>query len=326
MLELHEGYNGINTVEELVDFTDNLSYKHLFEIILKEKFSISIDEIIFIDYGDVIPNQLLILPDDFIIKIGEYVNIIVFDNIYVEALSKDSFKHFKEIVELCKFSRLYESGVEDSATSSESKDKEVKTLKINDIQSESYTYKRVPVFEEYDDAIKHISDTIDNIPDDYCKNQVFELYYIQREIPSIKVRYHKELCPELIEMDKNPKGDFIDLRSAENVKMVRGEYKNISLGISVQLPKGYHAEIVPRSSTYRNFGIIMSGSIGIIDESYCGDNDIWHFTAIALKDTEINVNDRICQFRIVKNRDINIEIVDKLYNKDRGGIGSTGKN
>lgn len=145
-------------------------------------------------------------------------------------------------------------------------------------------------------------------------------------IPKIKVRYHKEDCPDLIEMEKTDKGDFIDLRSAENISMKSGDFKLISLGISVQLPRGYHAEVVPRSSTYKNFGIIMSNSIGIIDESYCGDNDVWKFPAIALKDTEININDRICQFRIVKNRNIEIEVVDKLDNDDRGGIGSTGKN
>jgi dUTP pyrophosphatase len=151
-------------------------------------------------------------------------------------------------------------------------------------------------------------------------------YVLYRSTPTIKVRYHKELCPELIEIEKNPIGDFIDLRAAETVELYQGQFKLISLGISVQLPKGYHAEVVPRSSTYKNFGIIMSNSIGIIDESYCGDNDIWRFPAIAMRDTKINVNDRICQFRIVRNRDINIEVVDKLDNEDRGGIGSTGKN
>lgn len=144
--------------------------------------------------------------------------------------------------------------------------------------------------------------------------------------PTIKIRYHKELCPELLEIEKIDKGDYIDLRSAENVSMKKGEYRLISLGVSMQLPKGYFAEVVPRSSTYKNFGIIMSNSIGIIDECYCGDNDIWRFPAIAGRDTEIKVNDRICQFRIVKKRNIKIEVVDKLENEDRGGIGSTGKN
>jgi len=174
-------------------------------------------------------------------------------------------------------------------------------------------------------SIRLVFEDVEDIPESYCGNYT-PVNVLIRSTPTIKVRYHKENCPELIEMEKNPIGDFIDLRAAENVELSRGEFKLISLGISVQLPKGYHAEVVPRSSTYKNFGIIMSNSIGIIDESYCGDNDIWMMPVIAMRDTKININDRICQFRIVRNRDINIEVVDKLDNEDRGGIGSTGKN
>ena len=170
-----------------------------------------------------------------------------------------------------------------------------------------------------------VFESIDDVPEN-CFNYASPPLVLESQVPIIKVRYHKELCPDLIEMEKSPIGDFIDLRAAETVELYRGDFKLISLGISVQLPKGYHAEIVPRSSTYKNFGIIMSNSIGIVDESYCGDNDIWMFPAIALKDTVIYTNDRICQFRVVKNRDIKIEVVDELENKDRGGIGSTGKN
>lgn len=180
-------------------------------------------------------------------------------------------------------------------------------------------YRNCPVYESEDEADK-------NLPEYHPYAVPPNKYYLVSEAPTIKVRYHKELCPELIEMEKIDKGDYIDLRSAENVSMKKGEYRLISLGVSIQLPKGYFAEVVPRSSTYKNFGIIMSNSIGIIDESYCGDNDIWRFPAIAGRDTEIKINDRICQFRIVKNRSINIEVVDKLENEDRGGIGSTGKN
>ena len=140
------------------------------------------------------------------------------------------------------------------------------------------------------------------------------------------VRYHKEDCNDLIELEINPKGDFIDLRCAENVTLKSGEFKLISLGISVKLPEGYYAEMVPRSSTFKNFGIIMTNSIGIIDESYCGDNDIWRFPALAMRDTEIHINDRIAQFRVVKKKPIKINKVDKLYDEDRGGIGSTGIN
>ena len=185
-------------------------------------------------------------------------------------------------------------------------------------------YRDCPVYESEEDAYDNLSQ---QIPFSLNFNSVApDKYYLVREVPTIKVRYHKELCPDLIEMEKIDKGDFIDLRAAENVNLKTGEFKLISLGISIQLPKGYHAEVVPRSSTFKNFGIIMTNSIGIIDESYCGDNDIWRFPALAMRDTKIKINDRICQFRVVKNRDINIEVVDKLDNEDRGGIGSTGKN
>lgn len=325
MLELHEGYNGIFKAKNVDDLIDNLEYRNKFEKLLKERLSNIMKDstlsngIVYLDCEDPVPAE--VIDGGFCEKIGHRIDIIHIylyrNRPYVVACVNSAFNRFKDILEIC------ESGIDGSILFPKSKNK---VIKINNIESSNigYVFRVIPVFEDYDQGTKFISDFIDNNPELYSPD--IEMHYIERETPSIKVRYHKELCPELIEMDKNPKGDFIDLRSAENVKMTQGEYKNISLGISVQLPKGYHAEIVPRSSTYRNFGIIMSGSIGIIDESYCGDNDIWHFTAIALKDTEINVNDRICQFRIVRNRDINIEIVDKLYNEDRGGIGSTGKN
>ena len=184
-------------------------------------------------------------------------------------------------------------------------------------------YRDCPVYESEEDAY----DNLQQIPFSLNFNSVApDKRYLVPEVPTIKVRYHKELCPDLIEMKKVDKGDFIDLRAAETVDLKAGEFKLISLGISIQLPKGYHAEVVPRSSTFKNFGIIMTNSIGIIDESYCGDNDIWRFPALAMRDTIIIINDRICQFRVVKNRDINIEVVDRLDNEDRGGIGSTGKN
>ncbi|MDD4370971.1 MAG: deoxyuridine 5'-triphosphate nucleotidohydrolase [Anaerostipes sp.] len=139
----------------------------------------------------------------------------------------------------------------------------------------------------------------------------------------IKIKYHKDIekiKPIAI-------GDFIDLRSAETVSIKKGELKIISLGISMELPKGYYAELVPRSSTAKSFGVILANSIGIIDESYCGDNDIWTFPALAIRDTTIHKNDRICQFRIVKKMpEIEFEEVEHLGNDNRGGLGSTGIN
>lgn len=93
------------------------------------------------------------------------------------------------------------------------------------------------------------------------------------------------------------------------------------------LPSGYEAHIVPRSSTFKNFGIIQTNHCGVVDESYCGDNDQWKFPAYALRDTAIKKNDRICQFRIVeKQPEVCFVEVEHLKEKDRGGFGSTGKN
>ena len=141
---------------------------------------------------------------------------------------------------------------------------------------------------------------------------------------AIKVKYHDT---EIEKLCKIKKGDWIDMRAAETVDMRAGEYKLISLGVSMELPKGYEAHVVPRSSTFKNFGVILANSFGVIDESYCGDNDIWHFPAIALRDTTIHKGDRICQFRIVKKMpEVYFQEVETLGNPDRKGIGSTGIN
>ena len=139
---------------------------------------------------------------------------------------------------------------------------------------------------------------------------------------SIKILYHE---PKLERLEKISQGDWVDLRAAEDVKLKAGEFKLISLGISVQLPKGYEAHIVPRSSTFMKFGVIQTNHYGIIDESYCGENDIWKFPAYALRDTEIHMNDRICQFRLFEHMpELEVEEVDHLDGEDRGGFGSTG--
>ena len=120
-------------------------------------------------------------------------------------------------------------------------------------------------------------------------------------------------------------GDWIDLRSAENISLKAGEFKLIKLGVAMQLPEGYEAITAPRSSTFKNFGIIQTNSIGVIDESYKGDNDEWLYPVYALRDTEINFNDRICQFRIQKKMpEVVFNEVELLNNNDRNGFGSTG--
>ena len=143
------------------------------------------------------------------------------------------------------------------------------------------------------------------------------------ELP-IKIKYSADISP-LAHIGGDYASNWIDLRAAETVEMKQGEYRLISLGVSMQLPEGYEGHVVPRSSTFKNFGIILANSMGIIDESYCGDNDIWRFPAIAMRDTVINKGDRICQFRIMeKMPKVNFIKVETLGNADRGGIGSTG--
>ena len=140
---------------------------------------------------------------------------------------------------------------------------------------------------------------------------------------SVKIKYHTDILP----VDQFENGDWIDLRAAEDVEMRAGDFKLISLGVSMKLPDGYEAHVVPRSSTYRHWGIIQANHMGVIDNSYCGDNDIWKFPAIAIRDTEIYINDRICQFRIVKKQpEFEFEEIDYMEDPDRGGFGSSGTN
>ena len=141
---------------------------------------------------------------------------------------------------------------------------------------------------------------------------------------NIKIKYLNDQIKKLEYIDG--KSDWIDLRSAERIELKAGEFKLIPLGIAMELPEGYEAHVAPRSSTFKNFGILQANSIGIIDSSYCGDNDWWYFPALAMSDTVIEVNDRICQFRIMENQPhIDFEPVEHLTGKDRGGFGSTGK-
>ncbi len=141
---------------------------------------------------------------------------------------------------------------------------------------------------------------------------------------TIKIKYFTDKIDRLCYIDG--KSDWIDLRAAEEVRMKAGEFRLIPLGIAMELPEGYEAHVVPRSSTFKNYGVIQTNSMGVIDESYCGDNDQWFFPAYALRDTVISVNDRICQFRIMEHQPILcFEETDILGHENRGGHGSTGK-
>lgn len=139
---------------------------------------------------------------------------------------------------------------------------------------------------------------------------------------TLYIKYHANITPiQSIDI-----GDWIDLRAAEDVIMKAGENRLISLGISMKLPAGYEAHVVPRSSTFNNWGIIQTNHMGVIDNSYCGDNDIWMMPVYATRNAHIFKDDRICQFRIVKKQpDVRIQEVDHLSGADRGGFGSTGK-
>ena len=141
----------------------------------------------------------------------------------------------------------------------------------------------------------------------------------------IKIKYHSNEIEHLKNIEGS-KSDLIDLRSAETVELKQGEFKLINLGVSMQIPEGYEAHIVPRSSTFKNFGIIQTNSVGIIDNSYSGDGDIWMMPVLAMRDTKISVNDRICQFRLFKNQEnVSFDEVLFLEGPNRGGFGSTGK-
>ncbi len=141
---------------------------------------------------------------------------------------------------------------------------------------------------------------------------------------TIRIKYFNDQMERLVCV--GGRSDWIDLRAAEDVEMKAGEFRLIPLGVAMELPEGYEAHVVPRSSTFKNFGIIQTNHMGVIDESYCGDHDQWYFPAYALRDTQIHAGDRICQFRIMEHQPaIYFEEAESLGHEDRGGFGSTGR-
>mgnify|MGYP002802946766 FL=1 len=140
---------------------------------------------------------------------------------------------------------------------------------------------------------------------------------------AIQNKYHADNEP----LQQKEGSDWIDLRAAEEVKLSPNQFKLIPLGVSMKLPEGYEAHIVPRSSTFKTWGIIQTNHMGVIDESYCGDDDQWMMPVLASRAVIIHKNDRICQFRIVKKQPkILFQEVDSLGEESRGGFGSTGTN
>ena len=141
---------------------------------------------------------------------------------------------------------------------------------------------------------------------------------------TIRIKYFSDQIEKLTYIEN--KSDWIDLRAAADISLSKGETALIPLGVAMELPQGYEAHVVPRSSTFKNFGIIQTNHMGVIDESYCGDNDQGYMRVLAVRDTEIHTNDRICQFRIMKHQPvIHFEETDTLHHNDRGGFGTTGK-
>lgn len=143
------------------------------------------------------------------------------------------------------------------------------------------------------------------------------------KMKTIRIKYFSNDIERLCYIDG--KSDWIDLRASEEVTLKKGDYALIPLGVAMELPQGYEAHIVPRSSTFKNFGLIQTNSCGVVDCTYCGDEDMWRMPVYAIRDTQIHVNDRICQFRIMENQpQIYFEQVDQLNNQNRGGFGTTG--
>ena len=139
----------------------------------------------------------------------------------------------------------------------------------------------------------------------------------------IFIKYHDA---ELERIEKIEQGDWIDLRAAEEVSLKAGEFCLIPLGVAIALPEGYEAHLVPRSSTFKNYGILQTNSMGIVDYSYRGDGDQWRMPVYATRDVTIEKGARICQFRIMKNQPpLHFVRVEHLDGPDRGGFGSTGK-
>lgn len=144
---------------------------------------------------------------------------------------------------------------------------------------------------------------------------------VRYSVKEIKVKY----IHDIDKLEKIEQGNWIDLRVSEHTHMSSGEFRLLPLGIAMELPKGYEAHVVPRSSTFGNWGVIQTNSFGVIDESYNGDNDMWKFPALATRDVFIPKGTRICQFRIVPvMEDVGFVTVDSLENEDRNGFGSTG--
>ena len=136
----------------------------------------------------------------------------------------------------------------------------------------------------------------------------------------VNIKYFDKTLPEL-----ECYGDWIDLYNKEEISLKVSEHKLIDLNVAFKLPKGYEAHILPRSSTFKNYGLLIANSMGVVDNTYCGDNDEWKLSAIATKEVTIPKGSRIAQFRIIPSQNVNLKTVENLNGSDRGGFGSSGK-
>ena len=141
---------------------------------------------------------------------------------------------------------------------------------------------------------------------------------------TIRIKYFHPEMEKLTYIDG--KSDWIDLRCAQRTELKAGDFRLIPLGVAMALPEGYEAHVAPRSSTFKKWGILQVNSMGVIDNSYCGDNDQWMMPVYATRDTVLEFGDRICQFRIMQNQPrLTFREVERLEGADRGGFGSTGE-
>lgn len=202
----------------------------------------------------------------------------------------------------------------------------------------SATKKIIQEIRDLDKKREEILDKLNTLPGGYrelvllnslddCESRVRFLNELLIEMEdkkmNIKIKYFADDMEPLTYIDG--KSDWIDLRAAQDMTIAAGTYVAIPLGIGMKLPVGYEAHVVPRSSTFKNFGLLQTNSMGVIDETYCGDNDQWHFPAYATRDTVIHKNDRICQFRIMEHQPtIEFTPVEHLADESRGGFGSSG--
>lgn len=155
-------------------------------------------------------------------------------------------------------------------------------------------------------------------------NIIVELIYIfkSKNSKTITIKY-KDDIPHLVDLVE---GDWIDLATPKSIVYKKGDLVQVDFGVAMELPKYYEAHIAPRSSLFQNTGLLLTNGVGVIDNSYCGDEDYWGAKFYATRDGIIEEGQRLCQFRIIENQPyIHFKEVNHLGNENRGGYGSTGK-